>query len=71
MHGAPLSALDLVQHGLTGDAEALCGLVEREVPVRDVGHEPSAGQISSVSKIRHGALRVTRSPGSNPSVKAE
>jgi hypothetical protein len=40
-----LTALDLVQHGLSGDAESLGGFGERHEPVRDVGHEATADLI--------------------------
>ena len=42
VHRVSLSALDLVQHGLARDAEAFRGLVERQISVRDVGHELGA-----------------------------
>ena len=38
-----LAALDLVQHGLAGAAEAAGGLGERHVAVGDVGHEAARG----------------------------
>ena len=40
-----LPALDLMQHGLAGEAEVLGCLVERQVPVGDVGHELGADLI--------------------------
>ena len=42
MHRVSLSALDLMQHRLPGNAEAVGSLAEREIPVRDVGHEPGS-----------------------------
>ena len=63
--GASLAALDLMQHGLAGDAEALCGLGERNEAVGHVGTKRA--RISSVSRIRQGASGVVCSPGSSPS----
>src|SRR6266542_3965976 len=39
---SPLAALDLVQHGLAGEAEQLGGLGERQVARGHVGHEAPA-----------------------------
>ena len=40
LDGVQLAELDLVQNGLAGDAETFRGLVEWQVSVGDVGHEP-------------------------------
>src|SRR5262249_27971598 len=40
--GGELAALDLVQHGLPGDAEDFGGLVQRQPPVGDVGSDLAA-----------------------------
>jgi hypothetical protein len=44
--GVSLLALDLMQHGLSGDAECFRGLVERQIAVGDVGDEARAGLVA-------------------------
>ena len=50
--GVSLFALDLVQHGLAGDAECLRGLVERQIAVGDVGNEACPGLVGEADPPR-------------------
>jgi hypothetical protein len=59
LDGLQFSALDLVQNGLAGASEALCGLIEREEVVGDVWNEPGAnlwGDPDPPRRVRGGLL---------------
>jgi len=56
---ASLAALDLMQHGLPRDAEALGGLGERHEPVGNVGNEARAdlgGESDTPRRVGSGLL---------------
>src|SRR6478672_3409331 len=40
MNGLQFAALDLVQHGLSGESECCCGLIEAEPAVGNLGSDP-------------------------------
>ena len=63
-----LAALDLVQHGLAGDAEQP-GRPRRARRSRRARRARSGARTSSVRRIRHGACGVVCSPGSRPSLQ--
>jgi hypothetical protein len=52
LDGASLAALDLMQHRLARNAEALGGLRERNEPIGDVGHKASADLIGEADAPR-------------------
>ena len=55
LEGVKLAALDLMQNGLAGGYEPLCGFGQRQVVVGDVGHEPGAdlvGQPDPPGRVR-------------------
>ena len=65
-----LAALDLVQNGLAGAPEPLGGLVQRQVAVGNVGHEPGAdlvGQPDPPRRVR-GGLLARQQAGAQPPV---
>jgi hypothetical protein len=64
LDGGEFAALDLVQHGLAGDAERLGGRVECHEPSGTAG--TNRARISSARRIRQGAWAVVCSPGSRP-----
>lgn len=40
MNGLQFAALDLVQHGLSGESERRCGVIEPEPAVGNLGSDP-------------------------------
>ena len=63
--GGELAALDLVQHGLAGDAEHFGGMFQGQPAVGDVRLVRSRS--AWLTRIRQGAPGVSCSPVMNPS----
>jgi len=63
--GGELAVLDLVQHGLPGDAEDLGGLVQRQPAVGDVGADLAAQRLGDADLP--GSAGVSCSPVMKPS----